>query len=158
MYLSRPNRDNAFIMLVLWERMTNWLETPNNQLNKEAKKNLKTGATYLFKAWKSLEQDCDKEFGDRLYKQASRQVIELHDKLAGEKSMVTIPVDQFDEISNQALYMCQVGNLCVFEDDFHKCKTHKAFMECAVPPAHCEKGTTCPYRLETKMPLGGKQG
>ena len=76
-YMNRNDRENHLLMLILWERLTTWLDA-TTCLSAEERKRAKTAATHLLKASDSLIHRMGTEYARQLDRDLMSKHVEVN--------------------------------------------------------------------------------
>ena len=143
-YLNKNDREHHLIILVVWERLNNWLKT-QTALTPMEHKYLKTASTYLIKASDSIVARMDSNFAEKLKRDIQDSDFVIINKFdvshSREFGYVSVKQDDLYDIASYALGECVNCQHC---EDFENCERYKLFINLAIPVAQ-DKADSCPY-------------
>ena len=156
-YLSRGERENMLLMMVLNQTAVEWLSDDRNRLAKDEKKYMRMASTYIRKAFGMIEKRLGRqEFIDALARDAKNNTAAIVPVRATvQEDELRIKKEYFYDIADKAIaYSCQAqrdgSSRCEYRNgkkNFRKCKMYRAFIDTATPVFNPEaKG--CPFEME----------
>lgn len=145
-YLNREERETHLLLLVLWDRLNQWLNSKNSGLSKKSRTNLKNLVTRMIHFSDNLIEEMDDTYASRIMNDAKSKVVTLTShSIVNLSDSINVSEVSLDTLMDavQSFYCLDCNKS---KQEFKKCPYYQAFLECQGKIKR-HKTANCPYSV-----------
>lgn len=143
-YFKPEERGLYIAVLLLWDRLTEWIKT-SKVLTNEEKDKLNKASNTIEEVSDEILSKTDKNFGEKIANEIDHSTIYIENnvntKLTGNFGYRNVLMDDVYDLADYAMDKC-INCKC---EDFHNCPKYKLFVSLTIPVASNE-APDCPYK------------